>query len=879
MRKFLQGITVSALLIALSVPAFAQTPPFTVSFTSNSYTVAENGPSTVTLTRTGTLPKFNDVQFLFTELPSGHQTGSTYRLLPDQVTSHVFPFSDDKYYNPGRSFLIKIVSVDSGGVVVEPSSATLTIIDDEQPPVISIYDLTVDEGNPVKGQATALNNAHFRVALTSALPGITFVPVAVVGGSAKQGVDYLWSGGGVTFGDGQQTGDLSVPIICDLNPEGDKTFTVQLMPAAPIVAGQTTAICTIRDDDDPVTPVQQNVSRGGVGKLSIRLTDPAVAAEQVTLQSSGPALCTLPPLVTIAAGASGADLNFVCPNAGTGAIVATLPASRGGRSYTVGITVYDVRALSYDPILVSLSFGGTAMVTARIDPPSSVPVVMTLRAFVGGVVDVPAEVVFDSNGEARIPVRAIGSGGTNVRGTLFAVDGGTYGDFAVSVISPGGPLVTGVSPSYGASTGGEKITITGNGFAGHCVATFDDRPVKSVVSQSSGAIVVMTPPHIPDRVDVAVRCGTKKFVVPNAFRFDLFQPILTEVGSVNIGPARGTRKGGTYLRLHGLNFDVDLCTVRLDGVAVPVIYNGFPTDVGIETPPHAAGVVPVSITCGNATATLPKAFEFTSYDDPQLYLPFGIYTTTTGGNYVYEDHYNARLDDQILLNGVLAEDFGYEYSWHFRYPETLGSAKLTYVDYAGRSYSRNVEVVAPDLPVVKVFPSSITAGGEFVLAGAALRRGVTFLLDATPLSPVSITSSAATLRAPATVGTGIRTFSTLDRGIVGNTKAVQVIAGPVITSISPTCAPIEGGSFVTISGDGFQDGAAIQFGTTDSADVTVKDPFTIRTKVPEWFNNRRPVITVINPDGATATLTGVFTYNPGGCPPEVPNGRRRAAGH
>jgi hypothetical protein len=60
----------------------------------------------------------------------------------------------------------------------------------------------------------------------------------------------------------------------------------------------------------------------------------------------------------------------------------------------------------------------------------------------------------------------------------------------------------------------------------------------------------------------------------------------------------------------------------------------------------------------------------------------------------------------------------------------------------------------------------------------------------------------------------------------------------------------------------------------------VKDRFTIRAKVLEWFDKPQPQITVFNPDGSTATLTKALTYKAlDGCGPALPVDRHRPAGH
>lgn len=131
-------------------------------------------------------------------------------------------------------------------------------------------------------------------------------------------------------------------------------------------------------------------------------------------------------------------------------------------------------------------------------------------------------------------------------------------------------------------------------------------------------------------------------------------------------------------------------------------------------------------------------------------------------------------------------------------------------------------------------------------------------------------------RAPISVGPGTLSFTIADHGTVLVTKSVQVTtAGPVVSTITPPCAAFDGGSLVTISGNGFEDGAFVQFGTTRSMEVVVKNPFTMTMKLPPAFGITQPQITILNPSGTSATLTNAFRYASEACG----SGRRRAAVH
>jgi hypothetical protein len=133
-------------------------------------------------------------------------------------------------------------------------------------------------------------------------------------------------------------------------------------------------------------------------------------------------------------------------------------------------------------------------------------------------------------------------------------------------------------------------------------------------------------------------------------------------------------------------------------------------------------------------------------------------------------------------------------------------------------------------------------------------------------------------RAPISVGPGSVPFTISDHGSVIVSQPITLAgSGMAVSAVSSPCTAADGGSLVTIFGSGFQEGAAVQFGRTYSADVAVKDGFTLVARLPPPFGDTQPRITVSNPDGAAATLTNGFHYqaSSGACG----GGRRRAAGH
>jgi large repetitive protein len=187
----------------------------------------------------------------------------------------------DTAVEPDETFTVTL-SNPSGADLLDAQGAG-TIVNDDQPPHLSIGDASVTEGNAGTTPAT------FTLTLDHASSTPVTVHWATANGTATAPADYTASGGDVTFAAGQTSATVSVPVIGELANEPDETFTVNLTNpvGAEIVDGQ--GVGTIVNDD-PVGPAQLSVNdvtvtEGNSGTtpatFTIRLNQPSPAEVRV----------------------------------------------------------------------------------------------------------------------------------------------------------------------------------------------------------------------------------------------------------------------------------------------------------------------------------------------------------------------------------------------------------------------------------------------------------------------------------------------------------------------------------------------------------------------------------------------------------------------
>ena len=152
---------------------------------------------------------------------------------------------------------------DASNAVLVDATATGTIVDDDDPPVVppvqpdmSIADALVTEGD------TGFSEAVFDVTLSHDTSETVTVSYATADVTASAGDDYQAASGVLTVAAGEVSARITVLVNGDDMDESDETFTVTLQDASNAVLVDATATGTIVDDDDPpvVPPVQPDMS-------------------------------------------------------------------------------------------------------------------------------------------------------------------------------------------------------------------------------------------------------------------------------------------------------------------------------------------------------------------------------------------------------------------------------------------------------------------------------------------------------------------------------------------------------------------------------------------------------------------------------------------
>jgi len=853
----------------------------TLRFSTSAYTVAENGANAVVAVQrlNGTAGSVS-VSFATSNgtATSGVDYTATAGTLSfadgESAKPILIPIIDNSVTNPVRTFNIALSNPNGGATLASPSSATVTIQDNEIP-TLSVDDISVPEGN------SGMRVANFTITLSGPLNTGTTVFYRFEAGSARLGADYSASASSVFFAPGDVTKTVPVQIIGDTDVEPNETFSIVLSSTTPISKSRGT--CTIINDDSGIGPSPLSVAKGAKGKLFVFLGSNAQSASNtITLTSSNTAIATVSPSVPLPASTTTAEIEVTGVSVGTAQITATLPASFGGASLVANVQVFTPATMTFTPSVLSLVAGTSRSVTVTLDPPPASPIDLHAMTNDSSVARVPATITMSASGTATLTVDGKAKGSTLVGVTMPADNGGADQFFSVQVTdTPTGPFIAQVSPATGPIAGGTNVVIAGQNLASACTFTFGGSLATNTTFVSTSSVTATTPAHSAGPVDVMVSCGADQYTLPGAFTYIAAAPQLS-----GVSPTFGSVSGGTAVVVSGSNLR-STCGVFFDAMMSKILSATLPDRIIVETPMHAPGAANVSIRCGDATATLKSAFTYNAADDPSASIsdidPLGA----SVGQRITIKGARFRTSDVIAFGDARATPISTTPDTHVvDVPSVpVGKIAINLTDINGRLITTGpiFNIFEPVTPqITSVTPSKTAPGGEVVIEGRGFRAPYTFALDGKKaLSVVDLSFTRAIVRVapdtpPSTYAVNVINADGL---IASGGASIDIVTSVLaITNVTPQCARADGGAEITISGNGFTPDARVTVGGATATNVRVISANVIKANVPEGALGWGDVV-VSNPNGDSSTLARAFFYyspydNSGGCTTSRTRGTR-----
>ena len=459
---------------------------------------------------------------------------------------------------------------------------------------------------------------------------------------------------------------------------------------------------------------------------------------------------------------------------------------------------------------------------------------------------------------------AVDFGGTTINSPTFISStelqvtspSGTAGSAQITVSNPDGassganfvygtPTVTSVSPTAGATGGGNTVTVNGTGFTSDSTVNFGpSNPGTSVSVNPAGTQLTVLAPLGLGTVDVTVANPVGPSTTSSADLYTYGAPTVT-----GVSPTAGPTGGGNTVTVNGTGFTTD-STVDF-GPSNPgssVSVNPAGTQLTV-TAPSGSGAVSVTVVTPAGTSATGPADKYV-YGAPTVTGVSPTAGPTGGGNTVTITGTGFTTDSTVNFgsNPATGVVINNPTSITATAPAGTGTVNVTVTNPVGTSTTNNADhyTYDPTPTVATVSPAAgPTAGGTSVTITGTGFTGATAVSFGS--APATFTlNNDGSITAVSPPGSGQLQVTVSTPGGTSNSVAFSYNAVPVIAAISPTSGPTNGATAITITGTGFTSGSTVSFGGV---------------KVPVTFNSSTSLSVVSPPGSGTVDLV---VSTPGG---------------
>ncbi len=430
------------------------------------------------------------------------------------------------------------------------------------------------------------------------------------------------------------------------------------------------------------------------------------------------------------------------------------------------------------------------------------------------------------------------------------------------------PAVTGLSTSSGTTAGGTSVIITGTNFTGATEVNFGSTPAADFTVNSDTSITAVAPPQAAGTYDITVTTPSGSSEVSSADQFSVSNAATPSVTS--LATSTGSTAGGTLVTINGSGF-TGATAVNFGSVAVSDFTVNPDGSISVYSPSQTAGTVHVTVTtfAGTSATSAADEFTYTAAAAPSVTGVSPDTGTTVAGNTVVITGSGFTGATAVSFGSVAAQYFEVNSDdsiTAYAPPEAAGTINIQVTTPSGTSTTSSADeytftnVTAPAPAITSVSPNSgSTAGGQTVLISGTNFSGATAVTfgGTAAASFTILNDSEISVVAPAVNSAGavdVQVTTNNGTSATGNSDLFDYLstAAPAVTQLSTSSGSSNGGMSVTITGSGFTNATAVDFGDTPAASFTVNYDTSITATSPSMPAGTVDV-TVVTPSGTSAT--------------------------
>ena len=324
--------------------------------------------------------------------------------------------TDDTTDEHEEQFTFTLSVPSNASIKAMSGEATVKITDNDDPPELSVADVTVKEG---------AGTADLEVELSAASGKTVTVSYATSNGTAMAGSDYTSKTGSLTFTPGQTSQTVEVTLASDTVDEANETFTFTLSSPgnATFPSMSTTTSATVTIQDNPALSVANVTVNEDVGNATLT----------VLLDTEGAADVTVSYATSNGTATAGTNSDYT-------AVSSSLTIDAGETSGTVSVPIRDDTTDEHSETF-----------TFTLSSPSNA----SIKAMSGAA----TVTITDNDDPPELSVEAVtvaeGAGTANLEVKLSEVSGKTV---TVSYATANGTATAGTNGDYTSKTG--SLTFT-----------------------------------------------------------------------------------------------------------------------------------------------------------------------------------------------------------------------------------------------------------------------------------------------------------------------------------------------------------------------------------------------------------------------------------
>jgi hypothetical protein len=431
-----------------------------------------------------------------------------------------------------------------------------------------------------------------------------------------------------------------------------------------------------------------------------------------------------------------------------------------------------------------------------------------------------------------------GSGTVDVTVTTAGVTSATSSVDRFSYVAV--PTVSSVSPAQGPLGGGTVVTISGTSLTGATAVDFGATPATDVTVTSDTSLTATSPAGTATvDVTVTVPSGTSLTTAADQFTY-VVAPTVT-----GVSPSRGPNSGGTTVNITGTGFATATEVDFGAGNSTAFVVNSD-TSISVPSSPGAptaaAGPVDVTVINVGGTSATSSADVFTyeaqptvtSVSPPAGPPAGGTAVLVTGSGFTPSTTVDfgstAATDISVISPGLLVATS----------PAGTGTPDVTVTTAEGTSTTSAADVftyeVAPT--VTSVSPTagplggnvSVTITGTNFTGASEVNFGTRASPSVSVTSPTTIVATAPSVVSPATVHVTVTTPSGTSTTSPADEFSYDV--APTISGVSPSSAPVDVATPVTITGTGFRGTSGVTVAGVAATNVVVVSDTSITAVFP-----------------------------------------------